>query len=160
MDLKTIKRIIQMVESAQISHLSLELEGVKIDVKKELTPSPSTYHTPSIIPSAIPATFPSPIAHPATNPSVSVPIEPPVSDGLLAIKSQMVGTFYASQKPEAPPFVRVGDSIKPGQVLCVVEAMKLFNEIESEFSGVIEKICVENGTPIEYGQELFLIRTH
>ena len=71
----------------------------------------------------------------------------------------MVGSFYTSSSPENPPFVRVGDVIKKGQVICIVEAMKLFNEIESEVDGVIEKICVENGAPVEFGQTLFLVRS-
>ena len=70
----------------------------------------------------------------------------------------MVGTFYTSSNPETPAYVKVGDSVKEGQVVCIIEAMKIFNEIESEFSGIIEKVCVENSTPVEYGQELFLIR--
>lgn len=150
MDLKEIKRVIQMVEEAQISHLSLEMDGIKIEVKKEFS-APQTAHTSFVVPHH------GPVASQVQEPVVTTP-EKTVDVNLVPIKSQMVGTFYAASKPGAPPLVKVGDSIKPGQPLCIIEAMKLFNEIEAEQIGVIEKVCVENGAPVEFGQELFLIR--
>lgn len=150
MDLKEIKRVIQMVEEAQISHLSLEMDGIKIEVKKEFS-APQTAHTSFVVPHHVP------VSSQVQEPVVVTP-EKTVDVNLVPIKSQMVGTFYAASKPGAPPLVKVGDSIKPGQPLCIIEAMKLFNEIEAEQIGVIEKVCVENGAPVEFGQELFLIR--
>ena len=153
MDLKTIKRVIEMVEEANISHLSLEIEGTKIEVRKDMPqPHALVQPTPIVMAPTTPLVAPQATSTPETH------LKPADTAGLVAIKSQMVGTFYAASKPDAAPYVKVGDTISPGQVLCVVEAMKLFNEIECEISGTIEKICVENGTPIEYGQELFLVR--
>jgi acetyl-CoA carboxylase biotin carboxyl carrier protein len=81
----------------------------------------------------------------------------PKADNLITIKSPMVGTFYRTPNPESPSFVNVGDDVKPGKVVCIIEAMKLFNEIESEISGKIVKVLVENATPVEYDQPLFLV---
>jgi len=152
MDLKEIKRVIQMVEEAQISHLSIESEGVKIEVKKEYQHQPAqfNYHHQIQAPQAIPA---------SNNTPTTEPTPPAKDEKLVAIKSQMVGTFYSAPKPEAPAFIKVGDTLSSGQTICIIEAMKLFNEIEAEINGVVEKICVQNGDPIQYGQELFLIRT-
>jgi len=153
MDLKEVKRVIQMVEEAQISHLTLEMQGIKIEVKKEFGQTVVSHHVPvaAHYPQQQAVAQPSPVA-------VEAQAEAKRDDKLVAIKAQMVGTFYTSSKPGADPFVKAGDRISQGQVVCIIEAMKLFNEIESEYNGVIEKMCVENGTPIEYGQELFLIR--
>ena len=103
-------------------------------------------------------------------PAVAAPVAPavapaaaeaPAADdtaGLTPITAQMVGTYYSSPNPDSPAFVKVGDQISNGQVICIIEAMKLFNEIESEVQGVVEKICVNNGDPVEFGQTLFLVR--
>ena len=159
MDLKDVKRVIQMVEEAQISHFSMEIEGTKIEVKKEWTGPSQTVHHHSI-PMAMPSQPHA--AHPTATPvAPAAPAsteQPKKDDKLIPIKSQMVGTFYSASKPDAPAYVKVGDAVTPGKVLCVIEAMKLFNEIECEISGTIEKICVENASPVEYGQELFLVR--
>lgn len=154
MDLKEIKRVIQMVEEAQISHLSLEMDGIKIEVKKEFSAPQQHTHTSYMVPHQMSHAQPQHQEAPAA----PVAVEKALDVNLVPIKSQMVGTFYAASKPGSPPMVKVGDTIKPGQALCIIEAMKLFNEIESEQSGVIEKICVENGAPVEFGQELFLLR--
>src|SRR5262249_7594258 len=145
-------KLVELVEEAKISHLAIEVDTMKIEIKKELTAIQAN------VPIHIPATAPTP--------SPSIPVEPvekstPLpehDDKLIPIKSQMVGTFYTSSSPETSPYVAVGDTIKVGQVLCIIEAMKLFNEIESEIAGVVEKISIPNGTPVEYGQTLFLIR--
>jgi acetyl-CoA carboxylase biotin carboxyl carrier protein len=157
MDLKDIKRVIQMVEEAQISHFCVEMDGVKIEVKKELTGQIS--HGISAVPAVIPQQ-PALLSSAAPAAAVVVPSESVLQcdPKLISIKSQMVGTFYVTSKPDSPPYVKVGDTVKPGQVICIIEAMKLFNEIECEFAGVIEKVSVENGVPVEYGQELFVLR--
>lgn len=154
MDFKDIKRLVNLVETAGISELSIDEEGVKIEIKKNLTSNMTA----------------SPSAHyiysqnnePQQSASAPATIDTaPVVDanaGLTPIKAEMVGTFYGSPNPESPAFVKVGDQIEVGKVVCIVEAMKLFNEIESEISGTVEKICVANGDPIEYGQTLFLVR--
>jgi acetyl-CoA carboxylase biotin carboxyl carrier protein len=158
MDLKDIKRVIQMVEEAQISHFSIEVEGVKIEVKKEVMAPPQTqqtftYTAPQALPAAVTAAAPQAAAE-----TPRAEAAPKHDEKLISVKSQMVGTFYMSSKPGADPFIKIGDHVKPGQVVCIIEAMKLFNEIESEQEGIVEKICVENATPVEYGQELFLLR--
>jgi acetyl-CoA carboxylase biotin carboxyl carrier protein len=152
MDIKNIKRLVELVENADISHLSIEEDGTKIKIKKELGGP--------IVPSPIPLPNSQVATSIAPNESVSVVSETPVSEahGLTPITSQMVGTFYASPNPESPPFVKPGDTISNGQTLCIIEAMKLFNEIESEVEGIVEKVCVSNGDPIEFGQTLFLIK--
>jgi len=148
MDLSNIKKIIKLVENANISALSLEEKGFKIEVKKELSGQVVT-------------TIPQqPIPHPPT-PEPKAKEEPtPKSDpNLTPIKSPMVGTYYASPNPESPPYVKVGDKINKGDTICVIEAMKIFNEIESDVSGIVEQICVDNSAAVEYGQELIYIRT-
>ena len=157
MDLKNLKKIVEMVENANISHLSIEDDGTKIEVKKELEPSPLT-----TISQTIPAVQP---AAPVSAAAVSVEPDSNKSDNLeedpniTVIKSDMVGTFYASPKPEDPPYIKVGDPIKSGDTICIIEAMKLFNEILSEVDGVVEKVLVKNSEPVEYGQALFLVRS-
>jgi acetyl-CoA carboxylase biotin carboxyl carrier protein len=155
MDLKEIKKIIQMVEEANISHLSIEENGVRIEIDKEF-PQPEAIHyaapAQTVMPSQpMPVAEAPPIQQQA--PQVSMPEKP---EG-IAIKSQMVGTFYASPNPDSPPYVKVGDTIQKGQVVCIIEAMKLFNEIVAEQSGKVMKCCLETAAPVEYGQDLFII---
>ncbi len=159
MNLREIKRLIAIVAESKVSHFSIESEGVKIDIKKELNghavaQTVSTEIPVGVIPQAIvPQGAPVPAEEPAVPSSKS-------DDSLVAIKAQMVGTFYAAANPDADPFVSKGATLEKGQVVCIIEAMKLFNEIESEISGVVEKVCVKSGEPVEYGQELFLIRVN
>ena len=144
LDWDVLKKLIKLIKEEDISGLSIEEKGVKYDVRRD-GGKPSTAH--------IAAQEPVPTASTPTK-SSAVSEE----DGLAAITSPMVGTFYRSPSPESPPFVEVGDSVQPGKVICIIEAMKLFNEIEAEMSGKIVKILVENGKPVEYGQKLFLIK--
>ena len=152
MDLKHIKRIIQLVEESKVSHFSIENNGTKIEVKKELTGTIQTQQVVQAVPQQ-----PQP-AVPTTENTEKAAAAPKEDESLEKIQAQMVGTFYASPNPDAKPYVKVGDTIKKGQIICIIEAMKLFNEIESEVDGVIEKICVSNSTPVEYGQDLYLVR--
>jgi acetyl-CoA carboxylase biotin carboxyl carrier protein len=152
MNLKEIKRLITVIEESNISHFSIEEDGTKIEIKKENCVPLSTS---SIV-------IPQQQSPPVNTVPAAVPVTDETSDaipeGLTAINSQMVGTFYASPSPESAPFVKIGDTISDGHIICVIEAMKLFNEIESEVAGVIEKVCVKNGDPVEFGQPLFLVR--
>lgn len=154
MDLKEIKRLITIVEEAQISHFSIEEDGIKIEVKKELTGGMSVTLPQQVVAQQL---MPQPVqsVQPAAA-AASAPKEDVVEG--TAVKSQMVGTFYITPSPESPPFVKVGERVEKGQVLCIIEAMKLFNEIESDVAGVVEKICVSNASPVEFGQSLFIIR--
>ena len=106
----------------------------------------------------LPLAVPLVVAAPAAPAPAAAPAAPAPEEGLHTVKSPIVGTFYEAPSPGAPPFVKVGDGVEVGQVLCIVEAMKLLNEIESDFAGEIVKKLAVNGQPIEYGQELFVIR--
>lgn len=152
MNIKDIEKLIGIVETAEISHLSIENEGTKIEIKKEAVAPVLPQATSVVIPQAVDAAPAAPQA-----PAAVAEEAPKEEDNFTEIKAQMVGTFYTSSSPDTKAYVGVGDTIKKGQTICIIEAMKLFNEIEADFSGRIEKICVENGSPVEYGQVLFLI---
>ena len=157
MDLKEIQTLIKFVSESGVDEVDIEKKDFKISIRKAAP----------IITQAPQQTFQATIPAPA--PVASAPVAQPSAqaekanagtasdDKLITIKSPMIGTFYRSSSPEKPSFVNVGDEIKPGSVVCIVEAMKLFNEIESEISGRIVKILVENATPVEYDQPLFLV---
>lgn len=146
MDFKKVKKLIKLIEQSGVSEIEIEEDGLKIKVKKDFGGQVQ------LVSPAVSA--PSPVV--AEAPQEAVPVD---SDaGLLKVESPMVGTFYSAANPESPAFVKVGDQIGEGDVVCIVEAMKLFNEIESDVSGTVEKVLVQNGDPIEYGQALFLIR--
>lgn len=144
-DFNLIKKLINMVKDEGISGLTVEEGGVKIEVKRE--------HG-----GVVPVHTAPPVASPSAAATPKPAAEAAEEDGVVAITSPMVGTFYRSPSPDSPPFVQEGDTVKPGQVVCVVEAMKLFNEIESEIGGKIVKILAENGKPVEYGQKLMLVK--
>jgi acetyl-CoA carboxylase biotin carboxyl carrier protein len=152
MDIKQIQDLIRFVSKSGVNEVSIEQESFKITIKTNQAP---TYVTAQV-----------PISAPALQtPAASAPepaaaaAEPVVTDTskYITIKSPMIGTFYRSASPEKPFFVNVGDEISTGTVLCIIEAMKLFNEIESEVSGRIVKVLVDNSTPVEYDQPLFLV---
>jgi acetyl-CoA carboxylase biotin carboxyl carrier protein len=160
MDIKQIQELIKFVHKSGVNEVSIEEKDFKITIK--------TNQAPTVVNATIPAAAPAPVAAPA--PQAAAPVAAPApapapaaaapaSDDskYITIKSPMIGTFYRSSSPDKPVFVNVGDEIKPGQVLCIVEAMKLFNEIESEVSGRIVKVLVDNASPIEYDQPLFLV---
>lgn len=154
MDLKDIRQILDLVREHDLAEFELEREGLKLRVKKandivitQAAPAPAA---------AAPA--PAPIAAvPSPQPAAAASGEESAIE-LAMIKSPIVGTFYRTPEPGAKPFVDVGDTVRKGQVLCIIEAMKLMNEIESEFDGVIEKAYVENGQPVQFNDRLFAIR--
>ncbi|MFA4905072.1 MAG: acetyl-CoA carboxylase biotin carboxyl carrier protein [Candidatus Margulisiibacteriota bacterium] len=139
-DFNLIKKLINMVKDEGISGLTVEEGGVKIEVKREHGGVVKEVREVKEIKEE------------------GKKEEVKEEDGLVAITSPMVGTFYRSPSPDSPPFVQEGDTVKPGQVVCIVEAMKLFNEIESEIGGKIVKVLAENGKPVEYGQKLMLVK--
>jgi oxaloacetate decarboxylase alpha subunit len=153
MNLKELKELIEMLRNTDISELEIERSGVKVRLRKggdvTLHPSmprmeypPAAIVAPSQVEAERPAAAPSPAA---------------AASNQIKVTSPIVGTFYRANSPEKPPYVDVGDTVKKGQVLCIIEAMKLMNEIESETSGRIVQVLVENGQPVEYGQALFVI---
>jgi acetyl-CoA carboxylase biotin carboxyl carrier protein len=152
MDIKQIQDLIRFVAKSGVNEVSIEQEAFKITIK--------TNQAATIVHASLPEYQPAPAAPaPAAAPSApAAPAEPVVDTSkYVTIKSPMIGTFYRSASPDKPLFVNVGDEIKSGSVLCIIEAMKLFNEIESEISGRIVKILVDNASPVEYDQPLFLV---
>lgn len=153
MDIKQIQELIKFVSRSGVNEVSIEQKEFKITIK---TNQPPIYVTSNQVQAA-----PQIQAAPAL--AAAAPAEAkaaPVKDenaNYLTIKSPMIGTFYRSASPDKPIFVNVGDEIKAGQVVCIIEAMKLFNEIESEISGRIVKVLVDNASPVEYDQPLFLV---
>jgi len=149
MDIKQIQDLIRFVSKSGVNEVSIEQEDFKITIK--------TNQVPTIVNATIPSAQPvAAVAAPAAAPATAAE---PVADTskYVIIKSPMIGTFYRSASPDKPLFANVGDEIEPGTVLCIIEAMKLFNEIESEISGRIVKILVDNASPVEYDQPLFLV---
>jgi acetyl-CoA carboxylase biotin carboxyl carrier protein len=160
MNIKDIENLIKFVQKSGVSEVSLEQKDFKITIKtqhqKEPNGSQPMVHVPSApvhhIPmAAVPSAVPVPSAASASAAKASD------ESKYITIKSPMIGTFYRTPSPDKPVFVNVGDEIKPGKVLCIIEAMKLFNEIEAEVSGKIVKVLVDNATPVEYDQPLFLV---
>ncbi|MBK7683111.1 MAG: acetyl-CoA carboxylase biotin carboxyl carrier protein [Bacteroidia bacterium] len=153
MNKKEIEELIKFVAKAGVSEVNLELKDFKITIKNSSPKVEQIYH-------AAPA--PMPVAQMAA-PAAATPAAPaapaPVADDskYITIKSPMIGTFYRASGPDKPVLANVGDEIKPGKVLCIIEAMKLFNEIESEISGRIVKVLVDNMKPVEYDTPLFLV---
>ena len=161
MNQKELKELIEFLIEKDIAEFELERGDVKVRIKRggehtvvHTQGEPRFYAVP---PAPAPELGAVPVAVPA--PSTPAPAAAPApEEGLHTVKSPIVGTFYEAPSPGAPPFVKVGDMVEVGQVLCIVEAMKLLNEIESDFAGEIVKKLAVNGQPIEYGQELFVIR--
>jgi acetyl-CoA carboxylase biotin carboxyl carrier protein len=153
MDLKEIQALIKFVSTAGVDEVEINQKDFKLLIKKNPAQFTTAQYTPVAV-QAAPMTA-APIVSAA--PVAAAPVAEPKADNLITIKSPMVGTFYRTPNPESPMFVNVGDDVKPGKVVCIIEAMKLFNEIESEISGKIVKVLVDNATPVEYDQPLFLV---
>jgi acetyl-CoA carboxylase biotin carboxyl carrier protein len=161
LDLDELKELLQILDEREIVEFELEEEGKKLRIRKASAnhAAPAMIATPMVtgtLPMA-PLTPPAPAAAPAAAP-VPPPAEAPADEGALVVKSPIVGTFYRSPDPNSPSFVDVGDRVKPGQVMCIVEAMKLMNEIEAEVAGEVLKVHPQNGQPVQYGDPLFTIR--
>ena len=154
MDLRKLKKLIDLVEESGIAEIEVTEGEEKVRITRSVAaPAVQTVYAPAAPVQAAPvAAAPAPSAAPAA------PAPAPAARDLSsAQKSPMVGTFYRSASPSAPAFVEVGQTVKAGDTLCIIEAMKLMNEIEAEKSGVVKAILVENGTPVEYGEPLFVI---
>ena len=151
MDLRKLKTLIELVETSGIAELEIQEGEERVRITRAGAPPPST-----VMLQAAPAAAAPLVVAPAVAPPAAEPAAPPVSEGHV-VKSPMVGTFYRSASPGAKPFVEIGDTVNPGDTLCIVEAMKLMNEIEADAAGSIKAILVENGQPVEYGQSLFVI---
>jgi len=153
MDFKQIQELIKIINKSNIGEISIEEKEFKITIKQKedrvqtvVTAAPAPVYT-----------TPQPVH---ANPVASAPAltpEAPKSDNFITIKSPMIGTFYRKSSPDKPSFVEVGDEVTPGKTVCIIEAMKLFNEIESEVSGRVVKVLVDDASPVEYDQPLFLV---
>lgn len=157
MDTKEIQKLIEFISKTDLSEVKIETSDLKIQVRRG-----ASGESPKVI--SMPVQAVEPVVVNAAPAVVEVPkaaapeaAAPAVPSNLVEIKSPMIGTFYRSSSPDKPAFVEVGDTISTGKVICILEAMKLFNEIESEISGKIVKILVEDATPVEYDQPLFLV---
>jgi acetyl-CoA carboxylase biotin carboxyl carrier protein len=156
MDFKQIQELIKMINKSNIGEVSIEEKGFKLTIKQKEEPVQQIITAPM---HAQPMTAPAASAQaPAatTSEKPAKPAEAPAGN-TVTIKSPMIGTFYRSSSPDKPSFVNVGDELEPGKIVCIIEAMKLFNEIESEVKGRIIKVLVEDASPVEYDQPLFLV---
>jgi acetyl-CoA carboxylase biotin carboxyl carrier protein len=150
MDLRKLKKLIDLVQESGIA----ELEITEGEERVRIASGGAVSLTP--LAAAAPAAAAAPVAAAPAPAAAAAPVPAPAAEGHV-VKAPMVGTFYRAPAPDAKPFVEVGDTVKEGQAICVIEAMKLMNEIEADASGVIKAILVENGQPVEYGQALFII---
>jgi acetyl-CoA carboxylase biotin carboxyl carrier protein len=160
MDFKQIQELIRIVNKSNIGEVSIEEKGFKLTIKQKQENVQQVMAAPQVMPSYQPA-MPSAAtqAQQASAPALDKPkaSAEPAASNLITIKSPMIGTFYRRSAPEKPSFVEVGTEVSPGKVVCIIEAMKLFNEIESEVKGTIVKILVEDSSPVEYDQPLFMV---
>lgn len=157
MDFKQIQELIKMINKSNIGEVTIEEKGFKLTIKQKEEPAQNVIAAPMHAPMTMPA-----VAHSQAASSPAAQADKPkaaeaAADNLVTIKSPMIGTFYRSPSPGKPVFVEPGDEVLPGKVVCIIEAMKLFNEIESEVKGRIVKVLVEDASPVEYDQPLFLV---
>lgn len=154
MDLREIQALIKFVSTNAVDEVEISRKDFKLLIRK----NPAQVVTASVAAPVAQQVIAAPaVSAVVSAPVSSTPVSAPVTDNLITIKSPMVGTFYRSSNPETPLFVNVGDEVKSGKVVCIIEAMKLFNEIESEINGKIVKVLVDNASPVEYDQPLFLV---
>jgi acetyl-CoA carboxylase biotin carboxyl carrier protein len=167
LDLEQLKQLLDLVREHELSEFEIEHDGLRVKIRKNVNGAPdvSLPAIPAVPPAAnagtaqtavVPASIPAPgqpVASADVAPEADAEIE------LAVVKSPIVGTFYRSPEPGTPAFVDIGSTVKKGQVLCIIEAMKLMNEIDSEYDGEVVNIYVENGQPVQYAERLFAIRT-
>jgi len=167
MDLNQIKQILDLVREHELSEFEIEHDGLRLKIRKDANGAHVVTLPAPVVPAMV-VPGAAAVAQPVAAPAVATPTAaaPPAADAaadteieLAVVKSPIVGTFYRSSEPGAPPFVDIGTTVKKGQVLCIIEAMKLMNEITSEYDGEVVSAYVENGKPVQYGERLFAIRT-
>jgi acetyl-CoA carboxylase biotin carboxyl carrier protein len=162
MDLNQLRELLELVREHELSEFEIEHEGLRLKVRKDGAGSVATVSPAIAAPAAAGSAAAATLPGPPLAAAVLSPAEP-AGDAeieLAVVKSPIVGTFYRSPEPGAASFVEVGTSVKKGEVLCIIEAMKLMNEIDSEYDGEIVSVYVENGQAVQYGERLFAIRTH
>ena len=153
MDIKEIQELIKFVAKSGVSEVAIDRKDFKITIKANVTQTIVNASIPTNQVMQIPAAT----APASAAPQAAAPAPAAEASNLITIKAPMIGTFYRSSSPDKPSFVNVGDEVKAGKVICIIEAMKLFNEIESEVTGRIVKVLVDNASPVEYDQPLFLV---
>ena len=158
MDLQHIKQILDLVREHDLSEFEIEHDGLRLKIRKDANGALVTHAAPAV------PVAPAPAAAPAAPPPAAAIAAPVAADAddteieLAVVKSPIVGTFYRSSEPGSPAFVEIGSSVKKGDVLCIIEAMKLMNEIDSEYDGEVVAVYVENGQAVQYGERLFAIK--
>jgi len=158
MTVDEIRELIKLATETGIAELEVQRGDNRVRIRRSIGGNPEMVFVPQAAAPAGPPPAPGPAAAPA--PAKEEPKEPRADPNLLLVRSPIVGTFYEGSAPGAPPFVRVGERVQPGKVLCIIESMKLMNEIEAEVSGIVESKLVMNGQPVEYGEALFAIRAN
>lgn len=156
MDLKQIHELIKIVNKSNIGEISIEDKDGKVTIKQKEEQVVTVAAAPQQVYNVAPQAAPAPVAPVATTPATPAATPAPAaSSNTITIKSPMIGTFYRKSAPDKPAFAEVGTEVEPGKVVCIIEAMKLFNEIESEVKGTIVKVLVDDASPVEYDQPLF-----
>lgn len=150
MDLRKLKTLIDLVSESGVAELEITEGEDRVRIVNRNGAAPVQVHQPVTVAQPMPVPVPAPEAAPAPAPATPQQTGTPLT-------SPMVGTFYRAPSPGADPFVKVGDTVKKGQVVCIIEAMKLLNEVEADMDGTVKEVCVENGQPVEFGQSLFII---
>ncbi|MBD9117968.1 MAG: acetyl-CoA carboxylase biotin carboxyl carrier protein [Sutterella wadsworthensis] len=150
MDLRKLKTLIDLVSESGVAELEITEGEDRVRIVNRNGAAPVQVHQPVTVAQPMPVPVPAPEAAPAPAPAAPQQTGTPLT-------SPMVGTFYRAPSPGADPFVKVGDTVKKGQVVCIIEAMKLLNEVEADMDGTVKEVCVENGQPVEFGQSLFII---
>ena len=150
MDLRKLKPLIDLVSESGVAELEITEGEDRVRIVNRNGAAPVQVHQPVTIAQPMPVPVPAPEVAPAPAPTAPQQTGTPLT-------SPMVGTFYRAPSPGADPFVKVGDTVKKGQVVCIIEAMKLLNEVEADMDGTVKEVCVENGQPVEFGQSLFII---
>ncbi|MFR1629984.1 MAG: acetyl-CoA carboxylase biotin carboxyl carrier protein [Sutterella wadsworthensis] len=150
MDLRKLKTLIDLVSESGVAELEITEGEDRVRIVNRNGAAPVQVHQPVTIAQPMPVPVPAPEVAPAPAPTAPQQTGTPLT-------SPMVGTFYRAPSPGADPFVKVGDTVKKGQVVCIIEAMKLLNEVEADMDGTVKEVCVENGQPVEFGQSLFII---
>ena len=151
MDLRKLKTLIDLVSESGVAELEITEGEDRVRIVNRNGAAPVQLQQPITVAQQMPVTMPAP------EPTVAPIATPDVVQSGTPLTSPMVGTFYRAPSPGAEPFVKVGDTVKKGQVVCIIEAMKLLNEVEADTDGVVKEVCVENGQPVEFGQSLFII---
>jgi len=155
MDIRKVKKLIELLDESGIAEIEITEGEESVRISRYAKDAPTVYNAPALAPMPVPAAAASPVEAPVAAPAAP-PAPEPEEEGYL-VNAPMVGTYYASSSPGAAPYVQVGDRVNEGDTLCIIEAMKMMNQIEADVGGVIKSIRVQNGEPIEYGQTLFVI---